>query len=172
MRMFLLLFLLEMLQKYKLLPRVIILTLLLKLAKPLSRLSSCCISPLQFHICCHLHYTSTRTYHFPLVIRPPTKMTEKIAAKSRNVSQIGLSTHNHDHEIKPITFSTTKIKVKATTGSVPERLDFFSIHLSPRSSPTFQAPQIPAIDKTPRFWVYYPLPVGFAGHPHTVPAPL
>ena len=47
MRMFLLLFLLEMLQKYKLLPRVIILTLLLKLAKPLSRLSSCCISPLQ-----------------------------------------------------------------------------------------------------------------------------
>lgn len=33
-----------MLQKYKLLPRVIILTLLLKLAKPLSRLSSCCIS--------------------------------------------------------------------------------------------------------------------------------
>ena len=45
MRMFLLLFLLEMLQKYKLLQRVIILTLLLKLAKPLSRLSSCCISP-------------------------------------------------------------------------------------------------------------------------------
>ena len=51
MRMFLLLFLLEMLQKYKLLPRVIILTLLLKLAKPLSRLSSCCISPLQIPIC-------------------------------------------------------------------------------------------------------------------------
>ena len=50
MRMFPLLFLLEMLQKYKLLPRVIILTLLLKLAKPLSRLSSCCISPLQFPI--------------------------------------------------------------------------------------------------------------------------
>jgi len=54
MRMFLLLFLLEMLQKYKLLPRVIILTLLLKLAKPLSRLSSCCISPLQIPICCSL----------------------------------------------------------------------------------------------------------------------
>ena len=50
MRMFLLLFLLEMLQKYKLLPRVIILTLLLKLAKPLSRFSSCCISPLQIPI--------------------------------------------------------------------------------------------------------------------------
>ena len=59
MRMFLLLFLLEMLQKYKLLQRVIILTLLLKLAKPLSRLSSCCISPLQIPICCHLHYTSS-----------------------------------------------------------------------------------------------------------------
>ena len=82
--------------------------------------------------------SQTRTYHFPLAIRPPTKMTEKIAAKNRNVSQIGLSTHNHDHEIKPITFSTTKIKVKATTGSVPERLDFFSIHLSPRN-PNYRA---------------------------------
>lgn len=50
MKMFLLLFLLEMLQKYKLLQRVIILTLLLKLAKPLSRLSSCCISPLQIPV--------------------------------------------------------------------------------------------------------------------------
>ena len=50
MKIFFLLFLLEMLQKYKLLQRVIILTLLLKLAKPLSRLSSCCISPLQIPV--------------------------------------------------------------------------------------------------------------------------
>ena len=48
--MLLLLFLLEMLQRYKLLPRAIILTLLLKLAKPPSKLSSCCISPLQIPI--------------------------------------------------------------------------------------------------------------------------
>ena len=50
MRMFLLLFLLEMLQKYKPLPRAVLLTLLLKPAKPLSKLSSCCISPLQIPI--------------------------------------------------------------------------------------------------------------------------
>ena len=36
--------------KNKLLQRVIILTLLLKLAKPLSSLSSCCISPLQIPV--------------------------------------------------------------------------------------------------------------------------
>ena len=51
------------------------------------------------------------SYHFPLTARPPTKMAEKIAAKNKNVSQIGLSTHNQDHE---------------------DRLDFFSIHISPR----------------------------------------
>ena len=50
MRMFLLLFLLEMLQKCKLLPKAAILTLLLKPAKPLSKLSSCCTSPLQIPI--------------------------------------------------------------------------------------------------------------------------
>ena len=48
--MFLLLFLLEMLQKCKLLPKAAILTLLLKPAKPLSKLSSCCTSPLQIPI--------------------------------------------------------------------------------------------------------------------------
>lgn len=55
-------------------------------------------------------------------------MAEKIAAKNKNVSQIGLSTHNQDHEMNPAAFSTTKIRVKATTGSCPcrsYRLDSF-----------------------------------------------
>ena len=50
MRMFLLLFLLEMLQTYKLLPRAVILTLSLKPVKPLSKPSSCCMSSLQIPI--------------------------------------------------------------------------------------------------------------------------
>ena len=75
------------------------------------------------------------SYHFPLTARPPTKMAEKIAAKNKNVSQIGLSTHNQEHEIKPATFNNTSTRVKATTGSIPDRpdrLDFFSIYISPR----------------------------------------
>ena len=75
------------------------------------------------------------SYHFPLTARPPTKMAEKIAAKNKNVSQIGLSTHNQDHEINPVAFNTTSTSVKATIGSIPDRpdrLDFFSIHISPR----------------------------------------
>ena len=62
-------------------------------------------------------------------------MAEKIAAKNKNVSQIGLSTHNQEHEIKPATFNNTSTRVKATTGSIPDRpdrLDFFSIYISPR----------------------------------------
>lgn len=75
------------------------------------------------------------SYHFPLTARPPTKMAEKIAAKNKNVSQIGLSTHNQDHEINPVAFNTTSTSVKATIGSIPDRpdrLDFFSMHISPR----------------------------------------
>lgn len=71
---------------------------------------------------------------FPLTARPPTKMAEKIAAKNKNVSQIGLSTHNQEHEIKPATFNSTSTRVKATTGSIPDRpdrLDFspYTYHL-------------------------------------------
>ena len=69
----------------------------------------------------------TRSYHFPLTIRPPTKMEEKIAAKNKRVIQIGLNTHSHDHEINPVTFSTAKIKTKATIGSILDRWDFFSV---------------------------------------------
>ena len=68
------------------------------------------------------------SYHFPLAIRPPTKMAEKMATKRKNVIHSGASTQNQDHEISPIAFSTTKIKVNATTGSNPgrsERLAFF-----------------------------------------------
>ena len=68
------------------------------------------------------------SYHFPLAIRPPTKMAEKMATKRKNVIQSGASTQNQDHEISPIAFSTTKIRVNATTGSNPgrsERLAFF-----------------------------------------------
>ena len=58
-------------------------------------------------------------------------MAEKITAKNKNVSQIGLSTHNQDHEINPVALSTTKISAKATTGSIPwDRLAFVSIHMS------------------------------------------
>ena len=57
-------------------------------------------------------------------------MEEKITAKNKNVSQIGLSTHNQDHEINPIAFSTTKISVKTTIGSIPDRFALFSIHIS------------------------------------------
>ena len=69
----------------------------------------------------------TGSYHFPLTIRPPTKMEEKIAAKNKRVIQIGLNTHSHDHEINPVTFSTAKIKTKATIGSILDRWDFFSV---------------------------------------------
>ena len=69
----------------------------------------------------------TGSYHFPLTIRPPTKMKEKIAAKNKRVIQIGLNTHSHDHEINPVTFSTAKIKTKATIGSILDRWDFFSV---------------------------------------------
>ena len=65
MRMFLLLFLLEMLQKCKLLPKAAILTLLLKPAKPLSKLSSCCTSPLQIPIH-NVRVRSIRPCSFPL----------------------------------------------------------------------------------------------------------
>ena len=57
-------------------------------------------------------------------------MEEKITAKNKNVSQIGLSTHNQDHEINPVAFSTTKISVKTTRGSTPDRLTFCSIPIS------------------------------------------
>ena len=57
-------------------------------------------------------------------------MAEKITAKNKDVIQIGLSTHNQDHEINPVTFSTTKISVKATIGSIPDRLALFSIRKS------------------------------------------
>ena len=63
-----------------------------------------------------------RNYHFPFTIRPPTKMAEKTAAKNKRVSQSGLSTHNQDHEINPVTLSTAKISNKATIGSIPGRL--------------------------------------------------
>ena len=69
----------------------------------------------------------TGSYHFPLTIRPPTKMEEKIAAKNKRVIQIGLNTHSHDHEINPVTFSTAKIKTKATIESILDRWDFFSV---------------------------------------------
>lgn len=61
-------------------------------------------------------------YHFPLTIRPPTKMAEKTAAKNKRVSQNGLSTHNQDHESKPVTFSIARTSTKATIGSIPGRL--------------------------------------------------
>ena len=57
-------------------------------------------------------------------------MAEKITAKNKNVSQIGLSTHNQDHEINPVAFNTTKISVKVTMGSIPDRLAFFSIRIN------------------------------------------
>ena len=75
------------------------------------------------------------SYHFPLTARPPSKKAEKIAAKNKNVSQIGLSTHNQDHEINPVAFNRTSTSVKATIGSIPDcqdRLDLFTIHISPR----------------------------------------
>ena len=72
----------------------------------------------------------TGSYHFPLTIRPPTKMEEKIAVKIKRVIQIGLSTHSHDHEINPVTFSTAKIKTKATIGSILDRWNFFSVRIT------------------------------------------
>ena len=57
-------------------------------------------------------------------------MEEKIAAKIKRVIQIGLSTHSHDHEINPVTFSTAKIKTKATIGSILDRWDFFSVRIT------------------------------------------
>ena len=45
-------------------------------------------------------------------------MAEKIAAKNKNVSQIGLSTHNQDHEMNLAAFSTTKISIKKQRGHV------------------------------------------------------
>ncbi len=57
-------------------------------------------------------------------------MAEKITAKNKNVSQIGLNTHNQGHEINPVALSTTKISTKATTGSIPGRFVFFSIRIS------------------------------------------
>ena len=80
----------------------------------------------------------TGSYHFPLTIRPPTKMEEKIAAKNKRVIQIGLNTHSHDHEINPVTFSTAKIKTKATIGSILDRWDFFSVCIT-------EPPQIPGL---------------------------
>ena len=76
------------------------------------------------------NHRQTGSYHFPLMIRPPTKMEEKIAAKIKRVIQIGLSTHSHDHEINPVTFSTAKIKTKATIGSILDRWDFFSVRIT------------------------------------------
>ena len=61
-------------------------------------------------------------------------MTEKITAKNKNVSQIGLNTHNQGHEINPVILSTTRISTKATTGSIPDRLVFFSIRISTSKS--------------------------------------
>ena len=43
-------------------------------------------------------------------------MAEKITAKNKDVIQIGLSTHNQDHEINPVAFNTTKISVKVKIG--------------------------------------------------------
>lgn len=57
-------------------------------------------------------------------------MAEKITAKNKDVIQIGLSTHNQDHEINPVAFNTTKISVKVTMGSIPDRLAFFSIRIN------------------------------------------
>ena len=76
------------------------------------------------------NHRQTGSYHFPLTIRPPTKMEEKIAAKIKRVIQIGLSTHSHDHEINPVTFSTAKIKTKATIGSILDRWDFLSVRIT------------------------------------------
>ena len=45
-------------------------------------------------------------------------MAEKIAAKNKNVSQIGLNTHNQDHEMNPAAFSTTKSELKQQRGRV------------------------------------------------------
>lgn len=61
-------------------------------------------------------------------------MAAKIAAKNKNASQIGLSTHNQGHEINPVAFSKTKISAKATMGSIPDRLAFFSIRISTSKS--------------------------------------
>jgi hypothetical protein len=81
-------------------------------------------------LCFRQDVRQTGSYHFPLTIRPPTKMKEKIAAKIKRVIQIGLSTHSHDHEINPVTFSTAKIKTKATIGSILDRWDFFSVRIT------------------------------------------
>ena len=64
-------------------------------------------------------------------------MAEKITAKNNNISQIGLNTHNQGHEINPVALSTTKISTKATTGSIPGRLIFFSIRISASKFPFF-----------------------------------
>lgn len=69
-------------------------------------------------------------------------MAEKITAKNKDVIQIGLSTHNQDHEINPIAFSTTKISVKTTIGSIPDRFALFSIRIS-TSKFKFAVPMIP-----------------------------
>jgi hypothetical protein len=50
--------------------------------------------------------------------------------KNKNVSQIGLNTHNQGHEINSVALSTMKIRTKATTGSIPDRFVFFSIRIS------------------------------------------
>lgn len=85
--MFLLLFLLEMLQKYKLLPRVTILTLLLKLAKPLSRLSSCCISPLQIPILMSV------LYHNDIIMKKEKEFFIICLCTSINNRFVGYTTH-------------------------------------------------------------------------------
>ena len=70
-------------------------------------------------------------------------MAEKTAAKNKSVSQIGLNTHSQDHEFRPVTLSTTKISVKTTIGSFPDRpyrLDFFSVRITaPPQLPFSQA---------------------------------
>lgn len=54
----------------------------------------------------------------------------KNSSENQRVIQIGLSTHSHDHEINPVTFSTAKIKTKAIIGSILDRLDFFSVRIT------------------------------------------
>ena len=92
------------------------------------------------------------------MIRPPTKMEEKIAAKIKRVIQIGLSTHSHDHEINPVTFSTAKIKTKATIGSVLDRWDLFSVRITepPWIPICWVEYTIPSVERTPLYARTFP----------------
>src|SRR5699024_3535100 len=57
-------------------------------------------------------------YHLPVLIRPSTRIKRNTAPASRAASQTGHSTHTQGHAIRPMAFSTIKIKVRVVTNPI------------------------------------------------------